>query len=221
MALVKSIQPDGILILKISRPEALNALNTSALDELSDIVQEVELGHEVKGVGMIGGGDKSCVAGADIKELAALDKAQAFELSQKGQGIFNAIQNSRKPFLAAVNGFALGGGCELAMACHIRIATQNAKFSQPEVNLGIIPGYGGTQRLAQLVGRGKAFELIMTGDMITAEEAKSIGLVNHVVANQDQLLELALKIMSKIVSKAPVAIAQVIKSINAGYTFEN
>ncbi|HYF70774.1 MAG TPA: enoyl-CoA hydratase-related protein [Ohtaekwangia sp.] len=220
MALVKSIQPDGVLVLKISRPEALNALNTSVLNALMDLIQEAQESPEIKGIIITGEGEKAFVAGADIKELAALDKGQAFELSKKGQRIFSAIQHCSTPVLAAVNGFALGGGCELAMACHMRIATENAKFSQPEVNLGIIPGYGGTQRLTQIVGRGKALELMMTGDMVTAEEAKSLGLVNHVVADQHALMELALQIMRKIVNKAPVAIAQVIKSVNAGYAFE-
>lgn len=221
MSLIKSIQPDGILVLKISRPEALNALNTLILNALWDAIQEAKENPEIRGIIITGEGEKAFVAGADIKELAALDKSQALELSKKGQRIFTAIQHLAKPVLAAVNGFALGGGCELAMACHMRMATQNAKFSQPEVNLGIIPGYGGTQRLAQIVGRGKALELMMTGDMINAEEAKALGLVNHVVTDQNALMELALQIMRKIVSKAPVAIAQVIKSVNAGYNFEN
>jgi len=134
--------------------------------------------------------------------------------------LFKQLEDSPKPIIAAINGFALGGGCELAMACHIRIATENAKFGQPEVNLGIIPGYGGTQRLTQLVGRGKALELIMTADFISAQEAKAIGLVNHVVANREELMELAMKMMTKILSKSPVAIEQVIKSVNASFTGE-
>jgi len=176
--------------------------------------------NQVKGIILTGEGDKSFVAGADIKELSSLSKEQAFALAQKGQKLFKDIEDSPKPIIAAVNGFALGGGCELAMACHIRIATENAKFGQPEVNLGIIPGYGGTQRLTQLVGRGKALELILTADFISAQEAKAIGLVNHVVANREELMDLATKMLTKILSKSPVAIGHVIKSVNAGFNGE-
>lgn len=149
-----------------------------------------------------------------------LNQEQALEFAKRGQQLFKTIEDCPKPVIAAVNGFALGGGCELAMACHIRIATENAKFGQPEVNLGIIPGYGGTQRLTQLVGRGKALELMLTGDMITAQEARAIGLVNHVVVTRDELLALADKIASKIEGKTPIAIGHVIKSVNAGFSFE-
>ena len=169
---------------------------------------------------LTGDGDKAFVAGADIKELAALNRQQALELAKKGQSLFKKIQDCPKPIIAAVNGFALGGGCELAMACHIRLATENAKFGQPEINLGIIPGYGGTQRLTQLVGRGKALELLLTADLISAQEARALGLVNHVVTTRDELLNLANSIMQKIVSKSPIAIANIIKSVNVGFAFE-
>jgi enoyl-CoA hydratase len=142
------------------------------------------------------------------------------KLSQSGQQLFKLIEDCPKPVIAAINGFTLGGGCELAMACHMRIATEASKFGQPEVNLGIIPGYGATQRLSQLVGRGKALELMLTGDMINAREAKEIGLVNHVVANREELMALANKIIDKISSKGPLAIANVIKAVNAGFNFE-
>ena len=209
-----------VLIVTISRPESMNALNAEVLNGLREITQEAYQNKTVKGIILTGEGDKAFVAGADIKELSLLNKEQALVLAQKGQILFKQLEDSPKPIIAAINGFALGGGCELAMACHIRIATENAKFGQPEVNLGIIPGYGGTQRLTQLVGRGKALELIMTADFISAQEAKAIGLVNHVVANREELMELAMKMMTKILSKSPVAIEQVIKSVNASFTGE-
>lgn len=210
-----------VLTITISRPEALNALNQSVLDQLDNVVESALHDEEVAGIILTGSGDKAFVAGADIKELSVLTNADAVNLSQKGQRLFKSIENSTKPVIAAINGFALGGGCELAMACHMRIATENAKFGQPEVNLGIIPGYGGTQRLTQLVGRGKALELLLTGDMINAQEAKSLGLVNHVVATREELMALAEKIMSKILSKGPIAVANVIKTVNSGFSFED
>jgi enoyl-CoA hydratase len=212
---------DKTLIVTISRPEALNALNTEILNGLHKIIQDAYQTKNIHGIIITGEGEKAFVAGADIKELTLLDKAQAFEMAQKGQRLFKMIENCPKPVVGAINGFALGGGCELAMSCHMRIATENARFGQPEVNLGIIPGYGGTQRLTQLVGRGKALELMLTGDLITAQEAKTLGLVNHVVANKEELMTLAYKIMAKIGSKGPVAVANVIKSVNAGFGFED
>jgi enoyl-CoA hydratase len=209
-----------VLTVTISRPKALNALNAEVLEELNDIIQELYQNNDTRGLILTGDGDKAFVAGADIKELALLNQAQALELAKTGQALFKKIENCPKPIIAAVNGYALGGGCELAMACHIRIATEDAKFGQPEINLGIIPGYGGTQRLPQLVGRGKALELLLTGEPISANEAKSLGLVNHVVSNRDDLMTLATTIMNKIVSKGPIAIESIIKTVNAGYGFE-
>jgi enoyl-CoA hydratase len=212
-------QSEGILTVTISRPEALNALNLKTLSELITVLQQTYEKAENKGIILTGDGEKAFVAGADIKELSALTQEQAFAFAQNGQRLFKLIEDCPKPVIAAINGFALGGGCELAMACHIRIASENAKFGQPEVNLGIIPGYGGTQRLTQLVGRGKALELMLTGDMISAGEAKTTGLVNHVVP-KDDLMTVTGKMMNKILSKGPVAISNIIKSVNAGFNFE-
>jgi enoyl-CoA hydratase len=210
----------GILTLSISRPHSLNALNLETLSELSTKLQESYHSKNILGIIITGAGEKAFVAGADIKELSSLSKQETYELSRKGQVLFKFIEDYPKPIIAAINGFALGGGCELAMACHLRIATENAKFGQPEINLGIIPGYGGTQRLTQLVGRGKALELLLTADLISAQEAKILGLVNHVVANQEELMELSTKLLQKIIVKSPLAISKIIKSVNAGFGFE-
>lgn len=210
---------DGIVTIAISRPEAMNALNLKTLSELIVVLQQTYQQPDYRGIILTGDGEKAFVAGADIKELSALTQDQALAFAQNGHRLFKLMEDCPKPVIAAVNGYALGGGCELAMACHIRIASENAKFGQPEVNLGIIPGYGGTQRLTQLVGRGKALELMMTGDLISAMEAKEIGLVNHVVA-KDELMSSAGKMMSRILSKGPVAVANVIRSVNAGFNFE-
>ena len=209
-----------ILTVTISRPKALNALTLDLLEGLRVIIHELYQNNDTKGLILTGDGDKAFVAGADIKEISSLNPDQAHELSRRGQEIFKLIENCPKPIIAAVNGFALGGGCELAMACHIRIATENAKFGQPEVTLGLIPGYGGTQRLPQLIGRGKALELMLTSDMISAQDAKTLGLVNHVVSNKDDLMDLAESIMKKIIANAPGAISKIISSVNAGYEFE-
>lgn len=218
---IKTLISDSILTVVVSRPDALNAINAEVMRGLSEATQEINHNHEIRGAIIVGEGEKAFVAGADIKELSALNQAQSLELAQTGQKIFKSIEDSRKPVIAVVNGFALGGGCELAMACHMRIATENAKFGQPEVNLGIIPGYGGTQRLTQLVGRGKALELLLTGDMVGAAEAKQLGLVNHVVGTKQEAIDMATKILKKITSKAPIAIENIIKSVNAGFSFEN
>lgn len=212
---------EGIVVLTISRPQALNALNIEVLDDLQTVMQQFYEDHDAHGMIITGDGEKSFVAGADIKEFSSIDSSNAKTFSERGQQLFKRIEESPKPILAAVNGFALGGGCELAMACHIRIASQNARFGLPEVTLGIIPGYGGTQRLPQLVGRGKALELILTGEIISADEAKAIGLVNHLTATREELLVLANRIMKKIVAHGSMAIANAIKSVNAGYGFEN
>lgn len=210
---------EGVLTISISRAEALNALNLKTLSELITVLQQTYQHPDYRGIILTGEGEKAFVAGADIKELASLSHDQALAFAHNGQRLFKLMEDCPKPIIAAVNGYALGGGCELAMACHIRIASENARFGQPEVNLGIIPGYGGTQRLTQLVGRGKALELMMTGDLITAAEAKAIGLVNHVVPQQE-LIDFSRNMMSRILAKAPVAVSNVIRSVNAGFGFE-
>lgn len=220
MPLLQTISASGILMLTISRPEVLNALNGETIDALIDTFKSIEVDKKVRGIILTGAGEKGFVAGADIAELSKLDKQQAYELAKKGQMLFGEIANSSRPVIAAVNGFALGGGCELAMACHLRFATANAKFGQPEINLGILPGYGGTQRLTQLVGRGKALELLLSGDLVDADQARSLGLVNHVFPSRDEMMDAAIKIMEKIVSKSPIAIAHIINVVNAGFSFE-
>jgi enoyl-CoA hydratase len=204
----------GIFTITINQPSKLNALSKGVLQDLKGAVAEVYDRADIKGAIITGSGEKAFVAGADITEFIGLDVSEGKKLAQRGQDIFKAIEDSPKPFVAAVNGFALGGGCELAMACHIRVANENARFGQPEVNLGLIPGYGGTQRLIQLVGKGKAMELLMTADMVKADEALKLGLVNHVVSS-DELLSKSSEILLKIASKAPVAIAKVIACGNA------
>jgi enoyl-CoA hydratase len=221
MNLIKTEIQGSTFIIQISRPEALNALNQGVMGELRQALQEAVQNAGIAGIIITGEGEKAFVAGADIKELALLSGAEATKLARKGQDLFGSIEHCPKPVIAVVNGFALGGGCELAMACHIRIATENAKFGQPEVNLGIIPGYGGTQRLPQLVGRAKALELILTADLIPAAEALRIGLVNHVVATKQQAFDMALSMMNKIASKGPVAVKKSIESVNAGYSYED
>jgi enoyl-CoA hydratase len=204
----------GIVTVVINRPDKLNALNKMVLDELNLVLDEVYSNDTVRSVIITGSGPKAFVAGADISEFADLNKEQAKEFAKRGQDTFFRIENCPKPIVAAVNGFALGGGCELAMSCHFRIASDNAKFGQPEVNLGLIPGYGGTQRLVHLIGKGKALELLMSGNMIDANEAKQLGLVNH-VTTPETLLEQAKKMLDTINSKAPLAVAGCIKTANA------
>lgn len=204
----------GVLTITINRPEKLNALNLQTMEEISSVVDEVYDNDEIKAVIVTGSGQKAFVAGADISEIAEISPIHARKFAERGQEIFFKIENCHKPIIAAVNGFALGGGCELAMSCHFRIAAENAKFGQPEVNLGIIPGYGGTQRLVKNIGRGKAMELMMTGDMLDAKDAYQWGLVNHVVP-ADQLIGKVQEIINKILQKAPVAIGQVISCVNA------
>lgn len=208
---------NGILTITVNRPAKLNALSKGVFDDLDGAVKEVYGNSEIKGVIITGSGDKAFVAGADISEFGGLTKEEGKRLASRGQDVFNAIENAPKPFIAAVNGFALGGGCELAMACHIRVASETARFGQPEVNLGLIPGYGGTQRLIQLVGKGKAMELLMTADMIKADEALRLGLANHVVPAAE-LIAKSTEILLKITSKAPLAIAKVIECGNAYFT---
>lgn len=204
----------GILTITINRPDKLNALNKDVFTDLNKALDEVESNNKIRSVIITGAGPKAFVAGADISEFGGLSKTEAMALAKRGQDTFAKIENSVKPIVAAVNGFALGGGCELAMSCHFRIASENAKFGQPEVNLGLIPGYGGTQRLVQLIGKGKAMELLMSAHMIDAAEAKQLGLVNY-VTTADTLLEHTKKILDIINSKAPLAVAGCIKAANA------
>ncbi len=205
---------DGILTLTINRPDKLNALNRQVLEELNTELDRVYADADVKAVVLTGAGPKAFVAGADISEFMQASASEGAALAKKGQDIFFRIERCPKPFVAAVNGFALGGGCELAMSCHFRVASENAKFGQPEVNLGLIPGYGGTQRLTQLVGKGKSMELNMSGQLIDATEAKTWGLVNYVVP-AEQLLEYTRGILKGILSKSPVAVSKVIAAVNA------
>ncbi|MDN3587795.1 enoyl-CoA hydratase-related protein [Pedobacter aquatilis] len=206
---------EHILYVTINREKALNALNKDTLAELADVIDFATKSDEVRGVIITGAGEKAFVAGADIKEFSDYNGKQGEELARQGQEkVFNAIENSSKPFIAAINGFALGGGLELAMACHIRIASDNAKLGLPEVTLGLIPGYGGTQRLAQLVGKGKAIEMIITANMIKAEEAEQIGLVNYVVPQGD-LISKAEEILAFVKLRAPLAVAGAIKAVVA------
>jgi enoyl-CoA hydratase len=210
---------EGILTVTINRPDKLNALNNTVLTELNNVIDDVYWNNDVHGVIITGAGPKSFVAGADISEFLELSNEEGALLAKRGQDIFFKIENCPKPVIAAVNGFALGGGCELAMSCHIRIASTSAKFGQPEVNLGIIPGYGGTQRLAQLVGKGKALELILSANMIDASQALQWGLVNH-VTEPDQLIPETVKLLATILSKSPLAVSKAIAAVNAGFTNE-
>jgi enoyl-CoA hydratase len=207
---------DNIFTITINRPGKLNALNEMVMEELSKAIDEVYTENEIRSVIITGAGAKSFVAGADISEFVGLSVDEGKALAEKGQQIFMKIENSPKPVIAAVNGFALGGGCELAMACHFRIASDNANFGQPEVNLGLIPGYGGTQRLVQLIGKGRAIETLLSANMIDASTALKYGLVNYVVP-QDELLEKAKSILLVINTKAPIAVAECIKAANAVY----
>jgi len=206
-----------ILTITINRPSQLNALNKETISELNQALSAANEDSSVGVVILTGSGEKAFVAGADIKEFADFSVEKGKELSAKGHELlFNFVENMTTPVIAAVNGFALGGGLELAMSAHIRVASDNAKLGLPEVSLGVIPGYGGTQRLAQLVGRGKAMEMVTTAGMISAEEAQSWGLVNHVVP-QAELMDLANKIASKILKNSPMAIGAAITAINANY----
>ena len=205
---------DNILTITINRPDKLNALNKDVFTDLNNAVDEIQNNPAIKSAIITGAGPKAFVAGADISEFGGLDKAAAMALAKRGQDIFLKIEQSKKPIVAAVNGFALGGGCELAMACHFRIASDNAKFGQPEVNLGLIPGYGGTQRLTQLIGKGRAIELLISGTMIDANTALQCGLVNYVVPAED-LENKTRSILYVINTKAPIAIGKCIEAANA------
>ena len=209
---------NGICILTINRPKQLNALNKQTIEETHKALKDLEADHQVGVVILTGAEDKAFVAGADIKEFADFSIAQGGSLAQEGQKLlFDYVEHYTKPIIAAVNGFALGGGLELAMCAHIRVASSNAKMGLPEVSLGVIPGYGGTQRLAQLGGKGKANEMIFTAGMISAEDAFQSGLVNAVVP-QSELIDTTKKMASKILRNSPMAIRSAIKAVNAGFT---
>ncbi|MEZ4702083.1 MAG: enoyl-CoA hydratase-related protein [Rhodothermales bacterium] len=205
---------DRVATITIHRPDALNALNAAVMQDLAQVLDEVDRDAEVAGVILTGAGPKSFVAGADIKQFTSLDGQSGYRFALEGQAVFNRIEGLSKPVIAAVNGFALGGGCELALACHLRIASETASFGQPEVNLGIIPGYGGTQRLPRIVGLGIALELILTGERIDARRAYEIGLVNRVVP-ADALLDEARRMVQTIGSKGPLAIRYALEAIRA------
>lgn len=205
-----------ILYITINRESKLNALNIQTLTDIKNAILSIYANPEVKGVILTGSGQKAFAAGADIAEFASFNVEEGTRMSAEGHAVLNAIENCPKPVVAAVCGFALGGGNELAMACHMRVAGENAKFGQPEVNLGITPGYAGTQRLAQLIGKGRALEVLMTADIIDAKRAYEMGLVNHVVP-VDQVITKSEEILNKIKTKSPLAIASVIRCVNAFY----
>lgn len=210
--LLYDVDEDGIAVVTINQEDTLNALSATVVGELNKAFRQARSDAAVKGVVLTGAGSKSFVAGADIQQFPDLDALEGHRFALRGQAVFNRIEEMPKPVVAAVNGFALGGGCELAMACHLRIASENASFGQPEVNLGIIPGYGGTQRLPRLVGHGIAMELVLTGARISAARAYEIGLVNKVVP-QEELLDAAKEMIRTIASKAPLAIGMALEAL--------
>ncbi len=216
---------ENIYTITINRPDKLNALNTTVIRELGEAVQEVYGNELIRAAIITGSGTKAFAAGADIRGFSGLSKEEGMALAKQGLDIFFKIENAPKPIVAAVNGFALGGGCELAMACHFRICSETAQFGQPEISLGLIPGYGGTQRLTRYIGRGPALEVMLTGNLITAPMALECGLVNH-MTSQEELLNKTKSILRIIISKAPLAIARCIAAVNAatgntdGYALE-
>jgi enoyl-CoA hydratase len=205
----------GVAILTVNRPKVLNALNTQTLDELRRAILELKHDDSVRAVVLTGAGEKSFIAGADINELATQTPTTGREHAIAGQHVLDLIEHMGKPVIAAINGYALGGGCELAMACTIRLAADTAKLGQPEINLGLIPGYAGTQRLARLVGKGRALELLLTGDQISAQEAHRLGLVNRVVPAADLMAE-AKKLAASLASKAPIAVRYILEAVHKG-----
>ena len=215
---ILSENKEGICYITINRPTQLNALNSATISDLNQAITVAEKDKLVRCIILTGADNKAFVAGADIKEFVKFNVSQGENLAKQGQELlFDLLENAATPSIAAINGFALGGGLELAMACHIRIASDNAKMGLPEVSLGVIPGYGGTQRLASLVGKGKAMEMITTAIMLSAVEAKDWGLVNH-VCTQEELIPMAEKLALKMKKNSPMAIAKAIKSVNAGFT---
>ncbi len=215
MANVLSQLENNILTITINRPDKLNALNQATLKELNVIIQAAADDNDIATIIITGAGDKAFVAGADISELATTDAMTGMKFARFGQSVFNNIENCGKPVIAAVNGFALGGGCELAMACHLRIASDNAKFGQPEIKLGVIPGFGGTQRLTRLVGKSKSMEMNLLGDMVSADKAERIGLVNWVVPQGELMLSVN-KVAQQLAASAPIALSMTIDAINKG-----
>ena len=210
------IDRDGaVALVTVNRPKVLNALNMQTLDELRRAVLDLKRDDAIRAVVLTGAGEKSFVAGADINELATQTPTTGREHAMSGQHIFDLIEHMGKPVIAAINGFALGGGCELAMACTIRLAADTARLGQPEINLGIIPGYGGTQRLARIVGRGRALEMLLTGDMLTAQEAHRLGLVNRVFPAADLMTE-AKKLAATLAAKAPIAVRYILEAVHRG-----
>jgi len=205
---------NNICTITVNRPDKLNALNRLTILEIGEALQAALDDASVKGLIITGSGTKAFVAGADIREFLGLTPVEGKKMAHTGQALFNRIEECTKPVIAAINGFALGGGCELAMACHLRIASENARFGQPEVNLGLIPGYGGTQRLIRYIGKSKAMELLMTAEMINTQEALELGLVNHLTTIEN-LIPKCIEVMDKIMTKSPLAITGVIRSVNS------
>lgn len=211
---------NGILTITISRQEKLNALNRATLEDLRVAIQGAYDDKNIKGVIISGAGEKAFASGADITEIAVLNELNGRKFSENGQEIFALIEDSHKPIIAAVDGYALGGGCELAMACHMRVATERSFFGLPEVTLGLIPGYGGTQRLTQLVGKGKALEMMMTAQILPATEAMQIGLVNYVVADRSGMIRKCRELLDKVLANAPLAVGMLIGCVNAGFNHD-
>ena len=207
----------GILIITLNNSEKLNALTTQSINELRTVIQEVYDNSDIKSAIITGAGEEAFSMGADAQEIRELNELNGRKFAENGQEAFSLIENSHKPILAAINGYALGGGCELALACHLRVASENATFGFPEVNRGIIPGFGGTQRLTYLAGKTKALELLMTGDSFTAAEAKEIGLVSHVVSYREAVIKKSKEILHKIMANAPLAVGALVNCTNAAY----
>ena len=212
--LLVDVNDDGVAVVTVNRPDKLNALNAQVIADLDSFFSRAETDESIRGVILTGAGEKSFVAGADIARFKELGPMEGKRFAERGQAVFNRIEHLTKPVIAAVNGFALGGGSELSLACHMRVASENARFGQPEVNLGIIPGYGGTQRLPRIVGKGIATELVLTGEMIGAQRAYEIGLVNHVYP-ADELMAGAMALMGKILSKAPLAVGLTLEALRS------
>lgn len=212
-------QNGAVLLITVNRPEKMNALNMLTLSEFEQAMKLAYNNEEIKGIVITGSGEKAFIAGADIKEFADYSKTQGREMVENGQKVLKLVEECPKPVIAAVNGYALGGGCELAMACHLRVGSENAKFGQPEVKLGIIPGYGGTQRLLQLIGKSKAMELLLTGNIIDATEAKNLGMLNYIVPIESLILK-SIELLTKIINNSSIAVKGIINTTNAFYDYK-